>query len=74
MSRQVYLVLYLSIGVKEMTNVVRALLSDHRSAHRFASLRPHMDGQVLLYGLMVLVLIRVLAFLSWRRLHGGDQA
>jgi cytochrome b561 len=69
LSRMVYLVLYLVTGAMVVINIMGALQDDVRPARDLALLRPTPDSQAfLVYGLIALVLIRVLAFWSFRRL------
>jgi cytochrome b561 len=69
LSRMVYLVLYLVTGVMEVINIIGALQDDMHPARSLAILKPTPDGEALLIcGLIALISIRVLAFLSWRRL------
>ena len=69
LSRMVYLVLYLVTGAMQVINIIGALPYDTRSARDLALLKPGPDCQAfLICGLVALVSIRVIAFLSWRRL------
>lgn len=80
LSRMVYLILYLVIGVKQIFSIVNfmwlggtpgfGLLRDNeRGAPGFAMLVPTTDCQVILaYGLIALVLIRLSAYLVCLRL------
>jgi hypothetical protein len=64
LSRTVYLTLYLIIGAKQIVNIIGGLT--YGPAQDLGTLNP--TSQVfLLYGLMALVLIRVFAYLTWRR-------
>jgi len=70
LSRMVYLILYLVIGLQQAIRVIGYLQDDHHIARGVDLLRPPLDGQAFLVsGLVALVLIRVLAFWSWRRLR-----
>ena len=66
LSRAVYLTLYLIIGAKQIVKIIGGLSYESGPAQDPGMLNP--TSQVfLLYGLMALVLIRVLAYLTWRR-------
>jgi hypothetical protein len=66
LSRMVYLVLYLIIGVQQIANIVGRLQNNGVAGQGLGMLKP--TSQVfLLHGLLALVLIRVLAYLTWRR-------
>jgi hypothetical protein len=68
LSRMVYLVLYLVIGLQQIIRIM-GYLDDPHIAHGISPLRPALDDQAFLVsGLLALVLIRVLAWWSWRRL------
>jgi cytochrome b561 len=66
LSRSVYLVLYLIIGAQLMVNIVGALQSGAGPARDLGMFKPTSQA-FLVYGLIALVLIRVLAYLTWRR-------
>jgi hypothetical protein len=66
LSRTVYLVLYLTIGAQLIVNIVGALRGGAGAAQDLAMLKPTSQAFVV-YGLIALVLIRVLAYLTWRR-------
>ncbi len=66
LSRSVYLVLYLIIGAQLMVNIVGALQGRAGPAHDLGVLKPTSQAFVVC-GLIALVLIRVLAYLTWRR-------
>ena len=66
LSRMVYLVLYLIIGVQQIANLVGGLQTNSVAGQGLGMLKP--TSQVfLLHGLLALILIRVLAYLTWRR-------
>jgi hypothetical protein len=65
LSRTVYLVLYLIIGAQLLVNIVGALRGGAGAAHDLGMLKPTSQAFVA-YGLIALVLIRVLAYLTWR--------
>jgi hypothetical protein len=66
LSRLVYLALYLIIGARQIVNIVGRLYYEGGPAPDLGILTS--TSQVfLLHGLMALVLIRVLAYLTWRR-------
>jgi hypothetical protein len=66
LSRLVYLVIYLIIGVQQIANIVGGLQNNGVAGQALGMLKP--TNQVfLLHGLLALVLIRVLAYLTWRR-------
>jgi cytochrome b561 len=66
LSRTVYLVLYLIIGAKQVVNIIGGFNYDRAFGQDPGMLVP--ANQVfLVYGLFALVLIRVLAYLTWRR-------
>jgi cytochrome b561 len=66
LSRTVYLALYLIIGAKQIVNIIDWLSNGGGPAQDLGMLKP--TGQVfLVYGVAALVLIRVLAYLTWRR-------
>jgi len=70
LSRMVYLVLYLIIGAKELVHLVGGPSSERGVGQDFEMLKP--TSQVfLVYGLLALVLIRMLAYLTWRRLKSS---
>jgi cytochrome b561 len=66
LSRTVYLVLYLTIGAQLIVNIVGALRTGAGPAQDLGMLKPTSQAFVV-YGLIALVLIRVLAYLTWRR-------
>lgn len=66
LSRAVYLVLYLIIGAQLLVNTVGALQGGAGPAHALGMLKPTSQAFVV-YGLIALVSIRVLAYLTWRR-------
>jgi cytochrome b561 len=69
LSRMVYLILYLVIGAQQIIRIIGYLQEDHHTTRGADLLGPPLDGQAFfLCGLSALVLIRVLAFWSWRRL------
>jgi cytochrome b561 len=66
LSRTVYLVLYLIIGAKQIVNIIGGFEDGAAIGQDPGMLVP--AGQVfLVHGLIALVLIRVLAYLTWRR-------
>jgi cytochrome b561 len=66
LSRTVYLTLYLIIGAKQIVGIIGGAAYESAPAQDLGTLNP--TSQIfLLYGLMALVLIRVLAYLTWRR-------
>jgi hypothetical protein len=66
LSRTVYLVIYLIIGVQQIANIVGGLQNNGVAGQTLGMLKS--TSQVfLLHGLLALVLIRVLAYLTWRR-------
>jgi hypothetical protein len=66
LTRSVYLVLYLIIGAKLLVNIIGGVDPAGDPARDPGILVP--TSQVfLVYGLIALVLIRVLAYLTWRR-------
>jgi cytochrome b561 len=65
LSRSVYLVLYLIIGAQLLVNIVGALQGGAGAAQHLGKLNPISQAFVV-YGLIALVLIRVLAYLTWR--------
>jgi len=70
LSRMVYLILYLVIGLQLIIRIRGYLQDDHHIAHGLNPLRPALNDQAFLVsGLLALVLIRVLAWWSWRRLR-----
>jgi hypothetical protein len=66
LSRSVYLVLYLIIGAQLIVNIVGAPQGGAGAAQDLGMLKP-ISQAVVVYGLIALVLIRVLAYLTWRR-------
>ena len=66
LSRTVYLVLYLTIGAQQIVNIAGALQGQAGTAQDLGMLKPTSQA-VVVYGLIALVLIRVLAYLTWRR-------
>jgi cytochrome b561 len=79
LSRTVYLVLYLIIGAKQVINIVAFLLhggalaplfdTPDCASHDCPAFEPVVDSQlILIYGLIALIMIRVLAFWIWLRL------
>jgi cytochrome b561 len=69
LSRMVYLVLYLVTGAMEVISVIGAQQDGVRPTQALGLLLPTPDSQAfLIWGLVALVLIRALAFWSWRRL------
>ena len=66
LSRMVYLVLYLIIGAQLIVNIIGGLDGEAGPAQDLAMLKPANQAFVV-YGLIALVLIRVLAYLTWRR-------
>jgi hypothetical protein len=66
LSRMVYLVLYLIIGAQLIVNIVGRLQGEAGPAQELGVLKPTSQAFVV-YGLIALVLIRVLAYLTWRR-------
>jgi cytochrome b561 len=66
LSRSVYLVLYLIIGAQLMVNIAGALQGGAGAARDLGMLKPTSQA-FLAYGLIALVLIRVFAYLTWRR-------
>jgi cytochrome b561 len=71
LSRTVYLALYLIIGAKELLDLA-GLEPGAASDGDFGMLKP--TSQVFLaYGLMALVLVRVGAYLTWRRYRSSLQ-
>jgi hypothetical protein len=73
LSRTVYLLLYLIIGAEQIVNIVGRLKDEGMAPPDLAMLKP--TNQVfLLYGLIALVLIRVLAYLTWRRISISPRA
>jgi cytochrome b561 len=65
LTRTVYLVLYLIIGAKQVVSICGGYQAEG-GAQNLGMLEP--TSQVfLVYGLIALVLIRVLAYLTWRR-------
>jgi cytochrome b561 len=66
LSRMVYLSLYLIIGVKQVAVIIAGWKYGNVPAQGLGMLDPASQG-FLLYGLGALVLIRVLAYLTWRR-------
>jgi hypothetical protein len=66
LSRSVYLVLYLIVGAQLIVNIVGALQGGAGAAQDLGMLKP-ISQAFLVYGLVALVLIRVLAYLTWRR-------
>jgi len=83
LSRSVYLVLYLIIGAKQLVGIIGGLNAEGGLGQDPGMLVPTNQG-FLVYGLIALVLIRVLAYLTWRsivcnngvrsaaRRHGAD--
>jgi cytochrome b561 len=65
LSHAVYLVLYLIIGAQLIVNIVGALRGG-AGPEDLGMLTPTSQAFVV-YGLLALVLIRVLAYLTWRR-------
>jgi hypothetical protein len=62
----VYLVLYLIIGAEQIVNIVGGFKGAGGAAQDLEMLKP--TGQAfLLDGLIALAMIRVLAYLTWRR-------
>ena len=67
LTRTVYLVIYLIIGVQQIANIVGGLQNNGVAGQTLGMLKS--TSQVfLLHGLLALVLIRVLAYLTWRRI------
>ena len=66
LSRTVYLVLYLIIGAQQIVNIVGALQDEGGPAQDLGMLKPTSQAFCAI-GLIALVLIRVLAYLTWRR-------
>jgi len=66
LSHTVYLVLYLIIGAQLIVNIVGALRGGAGAVQDLGMLKPTSQGFVIC-GLIALVLIRVLAYLTWRR-------
>jgi hypothetical protein len=66
LSRTVYLVLYLTIGTQQIINFGGALHDQAGAAQDLGILKPASQA-IVVYGLIALVLIRVLAYLTWRR-------
>jgi hypothetical protein len=66
LSRTVYLVIYLIIGAQQIVNMIDGMQSEAGPAHDLGILKPTSQAFVV-YGLIALVLIRVLAYLTWRR-------
>lgn len=65
LSRMVYLVLYLIIGAQEIVNISGGPRGQGGAAQDLWMLKPTSQAFVV-YGLIALVLIRVLAYLTWR--------
>ncbi len=66
LSRMVYLVIYLIIGVQQIANILGGLQSNGVAGQALGMLKP--TSQVfLLHGLFALILIRVFAYVTWRR-------
>jgi len=66
LSRTVYLLLYLIIGTQLIVNMIERMQGNAGPARNLGILKPTAQAFVL-YGLIALVLIRVLAYLTWRR-------
>jgi cytochrome b561 len=66
LSRTVYLVLYLIIGAQQVVNLVGRLEHGGGRAQHPGMLNPTTQAFVVC-GLIALVLIRILAYLTWRR-------
>ena len=73
LSQTVYLVLYLVIGAQLIVNIVGALRGGAGPAQDLGMLKPTSQGFVIC-GLIALVLIRVLAYLTWRRYRHRPSA
>jgi hypothetical protein len=65
-SRVVYLVLYLIIGAQQIANIIGGLQNNGGPGQDLGVLKPTSQG-FLVCGLIALVLIRVVAYLTWRR-------
>ena len=66
LSHTVYLVLYLIVGAQLLVNIIGALRGGGGPAQDLGMLKPTSQAFVIC-GLIALVLIRVLAYLTWRR-------
>ena len=66
LSHTVYLLLYLIIGAQLIVNIVGALRGGAGAVQDLGMLKPTSQAFVMC-GLIALVLIRVLAYLTWRR-------
>jgi hypothetical protein len=73
LSHTVYLVLYLIIGTQLIVNIVGALRGGAEPVQDLGMLKPTSQGFVIC-GLIALVLIRVLAYLTWRRYRHRPSA
>jgi hypothetical protein len=68
LSRMVYLVIYLIIGAQLIVNIVGRLRSDAGAGlGRDSGMLTPTSEAFVMSGLIALVLIRVLAYLTWRR-------
>jgi hypothetical protein len=66
LSRTVYMMLYLIVGAQQIVNMIDGMQGKAGPAQDLGILKPTSQAFVV-YGLIVLVLIRVLAYLTWRR-------
>jgi cytochrome b561 len=67
LSRMVYLVLYLIIGAQLIVNIIGGLEGEAAGPAQDLTMLKPANQAFVAYGLIALVLIRVLAYLTWRR-------